>query len=356
MADEKDKDSRTEPASPKRRNEARQRGMAVRSQDLSTAISIAAALAILGIFGTNIFAALKVYLQDAILAEYPSELTTNSAMALIMSAIGRLFPVVGAFAAACVAVAAFANYYQVGFEFTPQAIAWDISRINPFKGFGSLFRIRTLIRVGASTIKTAIVVTASYLPVKSQLPQIALLDRADLSTILSFMGALLSKAAIGVCIALILLGIADYYYERWQYERDLKMTKEEVKEETKQSEGDPLVRSHIKRKRREMAYRRMMDAVPKATVVVTNPTHYAVALRYEMDEDLAPKIVAKGKDLVALKIREIAKEHGVPIIENPPLAQSLYRGSEVGDDIPAALYRAVAELLSYVYRLRGKVS
>lgn len=355
MADEQDKESKTEPATAKRRGEARSRGMVARSQDLSAAMAIAGGFAILVAFGAQLGTALMSYLHDSMTSRLPKVMDISTVMAIFYSAAERLVPLLLVITLGLFVIVAAANYWQVGFEINTKAIEWDFSRLNPVKGFGSLFRARALVRALVSILKTIIVVAAAYFPVKAEIPHIALLDRTDLGVIIPFIGALLSKAALGACIALLIVGVADFYYQKWQFEKDLKMSKQEVKEEAKQSEGDPAVKGHIRRKQREAALRRMMEDVPKATVVVTNPTHYAVALRYVVNEDPAPKIVAKGKDLVAQKIKAIAKEHGVPIVENPPLAQGLFRGGEVGEEIPAALYRAVAELLSYVYRLRGKL-
>ncbi len=350
-----ERDQRTEPATPKRRNEVRQKGQVAMSPDLNAAILLTASLALISILGSEIVQVLTGVLRDMLVLKTPSQLQVESVMTITYAAAERTIPTIALFTLSLAAIGALSSYGQVGFQLTLSSIRWDLSRLNPIKSLSNFFNLRALVRLGLALVKAAIIVTVIYLTVKGELPQIALLDRTDLPGMISFMGSLLSRAALSACLALIGVGIADFFYQRWQFERDLRMTKQEVKDEAKQVEGDPAVKGQIKKKQREVAMRRMMAAVPKATVVVTNPTHYSIALKYKTGEDKAPKVVAKGKDRIALRIREIAKEHNVPIIENPPLAQSLYRTVEVDQEIPHNLYRAVAELLSHVFRLRGKL-
>lgn len=352
---EQERDQRTEPATPKRRSEVRQKGQVAMSPDLNAAILLTAALALISILGSQIVQVLSGVLRDMLVLKPPSQLQVETVMTLAYAAAQRTLPTIALFTLSLVVVAAVTSYGQVGFQLTLSAIRWDFSRLNPVKSMSNFVNLRALVRLALAIVKAAIIVTVIYLTVKGELSQISLLDRTDLPGMISFLGSLLSRASLSACLALIGVGIADFFYQRWQFERDLRMTKQEVKDEAKQVEGDPAVKGQIKKKQREVAMRRMMAAVPKATVVVTNPTHFSIALKYKTGEDKAPKVVAKGKNMIALRIREIAKEHNVPIIENPPLAQSLYKTVEVDQEIPHNLYRAVAELLSHVFRLRGKL-
>ena len=355
MAEDADREQKTEPATPKRRQEARSKGAVARSQELTAAVLLTAGLALLTVLGSGVVRSLADYLRLSLGSRLSGSLDDQGAVSLLYAAAEKTLPIVLLITLSLVGIASAASYWQVGFQINTKAIQFNLGRLNPAKGLKSLFHVRSLVRVGASLVKAGVILAAAYFPVRSELGQVALLDRADLMVTLAFLGGLLFRAAAGACAALVCLGVLEFLYEKWQYERDLKMTKQEVKEEHRQQEGDPAIKGQVRKKQREMAMRRMMAEVPKATVIVTNPTHYAVALKYRVGEDHAPRLVAKGKDLVARRIREIGEEHKVPIVENPPLAQSLYRGAEVGEEIPPALFRAVAELLSYVFRLRGRL-
>jgi flagellar biosynthetic protein FlhB len=184
--------------------------------------------------------------------------------------------------------------------------------------------------------------------------QIPALVHHDIQMTMSFLGRVALKIGFITCLVLIVLAALDFFFQQWKHERDLRMTKQEVKDELKQREGDPIVRSRIRAAQREMAMRRMMQAVPEATVVITNPTHFAVAIKFERSMH-APKVVAKGADRVARRIREIAEQNNVPLIEQKPLARALYKDVEIGQHVPVELYQAVAEVLAYVYRLKGMV-
>lgn len=355
MAEGAEKDQKTERATPKKRGDARQKGQVAKSQDLGAVVVLIGGVALLALMGSQIAMAMSDYLHQVLTGSVPGEFNTEGIVAILQHAAGQVLPLLGLFMACLVVLTAASTYAQIGFEITPEALKWDLTRISLTKGINNLFQWRSLVRVLATIVKASVILVSAYLAVRSQLPLISLLDRSQLPTITSFMGGFLVRAAMGACAGLVITAVADYAYQRWQFEKDMRMTKQEVRDESKQVEGDPSIKGQIRKKQREAAARRMMDAVPTATVVVTNPTHYAVALKYKTGESRAPLVVAKGADLVAQRIREIATEHNVPIVENKPLAQSLYRTAEIGSEIPATLYRAVAELLSYVYRLRGKL-
>jgi flagellar biosynthetic protein FlhB len=213
--------------------------------------------------------------------------------------------------------------------------------------------LKSLVELGKSIIKILFIGGIAYLILKSDLEEFPNLIQQEVGQIVVFIARVSLKLFFLVSLAMIVLAVLDYIYQRWQYEQDLKMTKQEVKDEFKQSQGDPKVKARIRGVQLEMARRRMMEAVPEADVVITNPTHLAIALKFDSREMIAPRVVAKGAGFVAQRIREIAEENRIPLVEEKPLAQALYKMVEIGDYIPAELYRAVAEVLAYVYRLKG---
>jgi flagellar biosynthetic protein FlhB len=247
-----------------------------------------------------------------------------------------------------------ANLLQVGFLFSVEAIMPKFSKIDPLQGFQRLFSLRSLVELLKVLLKMTIVGVVAYLTIKGEFKMIPPLIELSVIDILGFIGKVSFKILSATCLVLVLLAILDYIYQRWEHERSLKMSKQEIKEESKQTEGDPLIKGRIKRLQREIARKRMMAAVPKADVVITNPTHLAVAIRYQPEAMNAPCVVAKGAGLIAEKIREIARHSGIPIVENKPVAQVLYKMVAVEQAIPINLYKAIAEILAYVYSLKQK--
>jgi flagellar biosynthesis protein FlhB len=230
-------------------------------------------------------------------------------------------------------------------------INWE--RLNPVEGFKRLFSMRSTVSTGLGLVKLSVVIALSYHVIKSVLSDPIFYSSVDVARIAAFMAESSFKIILQVGVSLVVLAAADYGYKFWQTNQDLMMTKEEVKEEAKNTEGDPKVKAQIRRRRQSMSKRKMLAEVPKADVVVVNPTHIAIALRYDRKTMKAPKIVAKGIRLNAQQIREIAEQHQVPIIENIPLARLMFKYGRVGGEIPAQLYAAVAEILAWVYRVNA---
>jgi flagellar biosynthetic protein FlhB len=234
-----------------------------------------------------------------------------------------------------------------------EAIAPKLNKLSPISGMKRLVSIKALVELAKSIIKLLFIGTIAYLLVKSDMEAFPVLIHQEVGQILVFIARVSLKISFFVCLALVVLAVLDFLYQRWQHEKDLKMTKQEVKDEQKQTFGDPKVKSRIRSMQMEMARRRMMEAVPEADVVITNPTHLAIAIKFDAEEMIAPQVLAKGAGHVAQRIKEIASENQIPLVEDKPLAQALYKMVELGDYIPAELYRAVAEVLAYVYRLKG---
>jgi flagellar biosynthesis protein FlhB len=346
---------KTEPATDKKRSDARAKGQVAKSQEISSVAILLGSLAVFMFGGSWVFLNLKEFMgysfQNIGTTRLNDVVSVRNLIATAFkSAILTLSPLM--FTVLVVGVAA--NIAQVGFQFSSKSLTPDISRLNPLNGIKKLFSLRSLVEVFKSQVKIIFVGVIAFVILWKEVENIpGLIQAEDVMQILLFIGRVAFNIAFFVCLALIILAVLDFAYQRWQHEKDLKMTKQEVKDETKQTEGDPQVKRRIRSVQKEMAMRRMMEAVPKADVVITNPTHLAIALKFDSGEMAAPRVEAKGAGLIAERIREIATEHNIPIVEQKPLARTLFKSVEIGEFIPVDLYRAVAEVLAYVYRLKG---
>jgi len=354
VAEERDEE-RTEPASPRRREEARERGQVARSADLSSAVILLAAVLALQFLGRpligGLFASAASVLEGLALVDGdPATLLAQFGGAFTAVLLGFL-PFVGIVLAAALA----ANLVQVGFLFTAKPLAPDLDRINPVSGLARLFSARGLLRLVAGLLKLALVGLVVFWTLWAERVRLVELSGRGFEPILGIAVDLMSVLSLRAAIALLVLALFEYGVQRWQYERDLRMSKQEVREELKRYEGDPRIRERRRAIQQQLALQRMLLGVPEATVVVTNPTHLAVAIRYEKSME-APVVVAKGAEQLARRIRESALDHAVPVVERKDLARSLYRTVDVGQSIPPGLYQAVAEILAYVYRLKGLAS
>lgn len=343
---------KTEQATPKRRNDERKKGHIVMSQDISAAVSMLVSFAVLKVMGQSMGETLSTGVRGLLLhvkdniAGY-SDLRAHLLMAL-PTVLGVILPimVVG------MAVSIASTLAQSRLLVSSEQLKPQFSRLNPIEGIKRLFSARSLFELLKSILKVVLVGVVVYFSIRPQLHNILLLYDSPLSSSFSWICGVLVDAGLKVSVVLLILGAMDYFYQWRQYEKDLRMTKEEVKEEYKQTEGNPEVKGKIKSMQRKLARQRMMQAVPQADVVLRNPTHYAVALKYDHGKQRAPVCLAKGMNEVALRIVEIAEESHVHIEENPPLTRALYKAVDIGQEIPAEFYQAVAEILAYIYRLR----
>jgi flagellar biosynthesis protein FlhB len=249
-------------------------------------------------------------------------------------------------------MALLANYLQVGFVLSAESVHPKFSKLDPIKGFGKLFSLRSLVELAKNVFKISIIGFIVYITIKGEIKNCIPLIDQSVWGILIYIGELAFKIVLRVCLVLIILAISDYIYQKYEFEKNLKMSKQEIKDEFKQTEGNPLIKSRIKHLQREAARKRMMANVPKADVIITNPTHFAVALSYDQNGISAPKVVAKGAGFIAQNIKDIARKNKVPIVNNKPLARVLYKTVDVDEVIPANLYRAVAEVLAFVYNMK----
>ncbi len=345
-------EEKTEKATPKKRRDVRERGNVFQSRELSSALVLIGCFAALYIFASFIFDTLKANTAHLLSMRVEDGLFSEPGVKELMTVgltgyLKAVAPVAGV--ALCLGLVV--SYVQVGFVFTPKPLQPNLNRINPAEGFKRIFSRRSFAQFIKSLLKISIVGYLTYkfiMDKYSELPR--LLDMA-LEEETKVMGTTLVQLGIYAGMVLMVLAVLDYFYQRYEYEKSIMMTKQEVREEYKQLEGNPQVRSKIREKQRQISMRRMMAEVAKADVVITNPTHYAVALKYDPEKANAPFVVAKGKDLIAKKIKEIADKHSVYMVENPELARSLYETTDIGELIPPRLYQAVAEVLAFVYSM-----
>ncbi len=347
-------EERTEEPTPRRREEARKRGQVAKSRELSSVAIIGAGFLTFTAFSYLFFEQFYKIFHEC-LNSYYVPIDSSSFIALSQLMLKHTMTILLPFFAIVCLVAIIVYLVQTGGGvWASEAINLDFDRINPVEGIKRLFSLTALFELVKSILKLVILVGVSYWIIKKNLPYMLSLLGMDVGYVSYSFNEFLKDFIEKLLVVLAALAFLDWLYVRWDVERKLKLTRQELKEELKQTEGDPWVKSKIRQKQREMARRRMLEEVPKADVVITNPTHYAVALKYEMGKMPAPQVIAKGRDHLALKIKEVAQKHNVPVYEDPPLARLLYEKVEVGDYIPEELYQVVAKVLAYVYRLKNK--
>jgi len=345
-------EERTEQPTQRRRDEARQDGNVAKSQDLTGAFVMLAAIVMMYVFGMRLINGMQRSLEVMLTSGLAENPTRANDMGVTMTYTGQLMVAsVAPLVLAISAVGLLVTLGQVGFLVTGKPLTPDLNRLNPFKGVKNLVDARAAMRLVMSLAKVAIIGGIASLAIYYDMGKIMSIAHLDVGPGLAASGAVIFSLAMKLAALLILLAIADYAYQRWQREKDLRMSKQDVKEEMKRMEGDPMIRQRRQRVARQLAMQRTSQAVPQADVVVTNPTHFAIALKYDSETMVAPKVVAKGADYLALRIRQIAAQHSIPIVERKEVARALYRSVEVGDEVPPDLYAAVAEILAYVYRL-----
>lgn len=346
---------KTEKATPKKRQEARKKGQTAKSQDISTAVVLLAVFLFLLMAGsylkTGIFTLFKNSFQDYMLMD----VTSDNLRVIFMAVLKNLAIYFGPILLVALVAGVAANLAQVGFMFTSEALQPKLEKINPISGFKRIFSVRSIVELVKSLLKITFVGIVTFTVLWKRMPDILVLSQKTIGADLVILGSLSVQMGLYASGALLFLALLDFLYQKYDFEKSIRMSKQDIKDEYKNTEGDPLIKSRIKQRQREMAMRRMMQEVPHADVVITNPTHYAVAIRYDEEKRDAPFVVAKGVDYTAQKIKQIAKEHEVMTVENRPLARALYSQIEIGDTIPEEFFKAVAEILAFVYRAKNKV-
>lgn len=346
---------KTEKATPKKRQESRKKGQVAKSTDINTAIILLLVFIMMWLVGSflgkRIMAFLRYMYQDFLLFQ----LTADNVQSLFLEVTTQAVLIVVPLMLIAMLAAIFSNYLQVGFLFAPEAIKMKLSKLDPIKGFKRIYSIRAIVELLKSLLKIALIGLVTFTILWINMEQVLQLSLIPVADSLSFIASLTVTMGIAVSILLIFLAVLDYLYQKYDHEKNIRMSKQDIKDEYKKTEGDPLIKSKIKEKQRQMAMRRMMQEVPKADVVITNPTHYAVALKYDADNMDAPVVIAKGVDFIAQKIKSIARHNEIITVENRPLARALYDQAEIGDEVPEEMFKAVAEVLAYVYRIKNKV-
>jgi flagellar biosynthetic protein FlhB len=351
MAQDQDK---TEKPTGKRRQEARKKGQVAKSRELASVAVLGSCLIYFYFEASTMANRLMEMMKLSFRKSGQLSINIENVQPLLIDLAFQVFYLLSPFLVVAVISGFIANILQVGFHISSEAITPKLSKMNPLKGLQGLFSVRSLVELAKNILKMAIVGVVAYVTVKGEAHMIAPLMDYTISQILVYVCQVSFKILYTTCWVLIVLAILDYAYQKYSHEKSLKMSKQEIKDEGKQSEGNPLIKGRIRKLQREAARKRMMAAVPKADVVITNPTHLAVAIRYEPDTMNAPKVVAKGADFLAEKIRELARTSGVPIVENKAVAQVLYKMIAVEQTVPENLYKAIAEILAYVYSLKQK--
>jgi flagellar biosynthetic protein FlhB len=354
MADE-DGD-KTEAPTPRKRQEAREQGNIARSTDLTAALLMIASMVLLKTYGMQVIDALRNFLAYMLSASSLSNTTPSTILIDFMQALGAVAMALAPMMIGLMVIAVLANILQVGLMLSSKRVTPNLGALNPMKGFSKLLGGgRGPMQFVMSIAKLLLVAWFGWTAAKDRMPMIVMAQQLDFEQIFMLGCDVIFAIALRIGIVLFILALFDYAWQKYKIEQQLKMTKQEVKEEMRRMEGDP----HIKQRRRQIAMQiatqKMRKDVPTADVIVTNPTHFAVALKYDQGAMHAPRVVAKGADLMAQRIREIAAEHGIPILERKPLARALYKMCDVGDEIPEEFYSTVAEILAYVYELTGKV-
>ncbi|MCD8553921.1 flagellar biosynthesis protein FlhB [Seleniivibrio sp.] len=349
MADE----NKTEDPTGKRLSDAASEGNIPKSRELPTALILLASAVFLHFYAPYFMKGMGRIMRELLTID-DYNITVDNLMGLLVYCTKEAGLIVAPFMALILFISIAANIMQVGFVFTPKALELKLDRINPFTGFGRFFSKRSLVELAKSMFKIFVVGWFAYYIVKGKMETIVTLADADIIDIIEYFGSLMYELVWKISLLALIMALIDYAYVRYQHKEDLKMTKQEIKDEHKQMEGDPQIKGRIRKAQRELARQRMMDDVPKADVVITNPTHYAVALRYNLGQDRAPVCLAKGQRLMALRIREVAKEYGILVHEDPPIARSLFKTVDIGDEIPENLYKAVAEILALVDKFKKK--
>lgn len=350
---------KTEPATQKKLDDARKEGKVAKSKELTSAFMLIALFLILKIFisyiGGNLVDVFSIVYNRISGYVNPGELgfTSQAVSAFTMQMLIQILLSVWPFFLIGVAIAILVSIVQVGWKVSTKPMEPKLSKFNPINGFKRIFSKESLFNLVMAIIKIVLIALIAYFSVKDKANDLFVLYEISLKQAISLVGEIILDTGLKISLVYLIVGLADFIYQKRKFSEDMKMTKQEVKDEYKNTEGDPQIKGRQRRKMQEASQRRMMQDVPKADVVITNPTHFAVALKYDAETAKAPVLLAKGEDYIALKIKEVAKENHVEIVENKPLARMIYHNVDIGAEIPPELYQAVAEVLATVYRMKN---
>jgi flagellar biosynthetic protein FlhB len=346
---------KTEKATPKKKQDSRKKGQVAKSMEIPGAFILFFSFLAMYLFSPfykeRIYKFFTVGFNEYLYWDVTAQNITTLFVQLIYEGLIFMSPIF----IIVIVIAILGNFVQFGFLVSTDPLKPKLSKLNPIEGVKKIFGLRALVELLKSMIKLTVVGSVVYITLWNEIDTILKLSQMSLQDTLGYVANITVLLGMLIGLILIALSIFDYMYQKYEYEKNLKMSKQDIKDEYKKSEGDPLIKGKIREKQRRMAMQRMMQDIPKADVVITNPTHFAIAIQYDPSEMEAPIVLAKGMDFIALKIKEAAKEHGIVLMENKPLARALYDQVEIGGSIPHDLFQAVAEVLAYVYKLKGNV-
>lgn len=352
---------KTEEATPKKLEDARKEGQVSKSKDLGNFVMLFFLFLILKIFlsymGGGLLDSFSIIYRRIpdMIANHCENFNLGFIGHILRLMMGKILLILLPTLAIGVLVSFLMDLVQVKWKVTTKPLMPKFSKLNPINGFKRIFSTKTLVELVKSIAIIAVIVLLTYLELKGKISYLFLLYQMSVFDALGWIGTMIINLGMKISVVLLIIGFADLYYQKRKFKEDMKMTKQEVKDEYKNAEGDPQIKGQIRKKMQQASMRRMMQSVPKADVVITNPTHFAVAIQYDSKLASAPIVVAKGEDYLAQRIKETAREHDVEIVENKPLARALYYNVDIGGLVPPELYQAVAEVLAFVYKVKNKV-
>lgn len=352
MADDQEK---TEEATQQRRDDFRKRGQVAQTRELASVLALLGSALLFWLLGRFSLQQVSELITFVVGPNLVDAVRSNQFGPIVFFVVKKMVFLGGPVIAMLLLLSIISTVVQVGLLYNEEAMDFDLEKINPLNGFKRIASIKSLVEGAKSLVKLVFVSATVYWLVKDEVQVLPRLSGLSIEQILGYTGMLTVKLLAGLGVFMAVIAAADYFFQRYDLEKQMRMSKQEVKEEHKSREGDPMIKARIRRIQREMSNKRMMKDVPKADVVVTNPTHIACALMYDPATMAAPKLIAKGSGHIAEKIKEIARENGVPVMENKPLARAIFKTLKIGHTVPRELFTAVAQVLSYVYRLKRKV-
>lgn len=353
MAEQDDSD-RTEEATPLRREEFRKRGQVAQTRELASVLLVFTLIFCFYLLGKFTYDQIQIIFQEVLGKGLLKTVRHDTPLDVVKFSLYKGGLILSPVLFLCLCASFLSSVFQIGILNNEEALGFKWERLDPVSGFRRIFSIRSLVEGFKSVVKITLIGGVTYLVLKNEISAIPILINFTVSQIMGYMGVVLLKLLTAVVAFMAGVAGLDYMFQRWELEKSMMMTRQEIKDELKSREGDPMIRARIRRSQREMAQRRMMSEVPKADVVVTNPTHIAVAIKYDMKTMAAPKVVAMGAGYIAEKIRDLARKNNIPLVENKPLARTIFKTLKIGQLIPRELYTAVAEVLSYVFKLKKK--
>ncbi|MDX9731087.1 MAG: flagellar biosynthesis protein FlhB [Bdellovibrionales bacterium] len=354
MAD--DQQEKTEEAIQQRREDFRKRGQVAQTRELASVLALLGSALLLWVLGRFLLQQVSDLITYTLGLNLVEAIRSNQFKPIVFFALTKMAFLIGPILLMLAVLSIASTVLQVGLLHNEEAMNFNLDKINPINGFKRIFSMKSVVEGIKSLLKLVLVMAVVYWLVKDEMQVLPRLSFLSVEQIMSYTGSLTVKLLAGPGTFMATIAIADYLFQRWDLEKQMRMSKQEVKEEHKSREGDPMIKARIRRIQREMSSKRMMQDIPKADVIVTNPTHIACALVYDPATMAAPQLIAKGSGAIAEKIKEIARENGVPVMENKPLARALFKTLKIGQTVPRELFTAVAQVLSYVYRLKRKVA